>query len=119
MDRFIPIGDRLLMINKRVNPFHFIKDSYNKRKLGIQESDIKNNISDSLGELKRLTDYTNATPCPCCKQIKKLRIFNYRRGRLDWEAAVICESCKSKGVLNPTGLHFNLVYKDIEIEAIE
>lgn len=90
-----------------------LKNIILRRNLAISEIDIKDNINGSLEEIGRLEEYINSLKCPCCKEAKKLRISNYRRGKLDWEAQVVCGKCASRGIVNPTGLHFVLVYKDI------
>lgn len=50
-------------------------------------------------------------PCPQCSEVK-LRVVSVERGAKGWEAKFFCDSCKTGGVLNQTGFHVELAYRE-------
>lgn len=102
------IKDKLSKLLQRVLPKEPVEDSP-----FITENDIKKNISGSVKEMDKVREYVNLLSCPCCGKVKQLFVTGYRRGNTEWEANVQCQYCLSKGILNQTGLSFNLVYRGI------
>ena len=88
----------------------------------IEESEIKDTISNSISEINKIRLYVKSLSCPCCENTNRLLVTDYKRGNLEWEARIQCTSCFSVGTLNHTGLLMSLRYKGIanlnEQEAI-
>jgi hypothetical protein len=46
--------------------------------------------------------YVEGLPCPLCAH-SELALVSYEKGKQGWEAAVTCNSCQLRGVLNTDG----------------
>jgi len=61
---------------------------------------------DAVEEVERFDKYAKLLACPGCKQKGKFATTAFERGSKGWELQLICEACKTAGVLNNTGFRF-------------
>jgi hypothetical protein len=52
-------------------------------------------------------DFIEKYPCPNCNELH-LRLVKHLQGKKGWETQIICDHCKSTGVMNTEGVEFNL-----------
>lgn len=57
--------------------------------------------------LLQLRSYIESQECPNCKN-KQLKLTIHEQGKEGWETQILCGACASTGVMNSTGVHFNL-----------
>jgi hypothetical protein len=82
-----------------------IKRIYKKK---LTTKNVKVSTKTSLNNILEIKKYLNTLVCPNCGKKECLLLINIEMGKYIWEAKVGCSKCLSKGILNSTGLSFNL-----------
>ena len=80
---------------------------FNFKKTRISNTVILNQESNDFQQVKAHREYVAKYPCPNCNQLKLL-LIKHTQGAKGWESQVICNNCKSTGLMNSTGIEFNL-----------
>lgn len=70
-------------------------------------------LEQKLSDIKELRLFVKKHECPVCT-VMELEMFAYERGPKGWEAGLYCTACKSSGIFNQTGLHFERGRKETE-----
>ena len=89
---------------------------YKLRKKKLNVKTIKDSIKKQTVDMLTIKEYLSRLSCPNCKKDKTLLLVKYELGSKGWEAIIVCKECRSKGILNKTGITFDFTVNKILME---
>ena len=87
---------------------------FKRKKLNVKI--IKDSIKKQTVDMLTVKEYLLKLSCPNCKKDKTLLLVKYELGSKGWEAIIVCKECRSKGILNKTGITFDFIVNKILME---